>query len=126
VEILAVSQPETAPAANRVAPVESQLVTLLVMPDQASKLNLAQSKGTLHLALRNQNDANPVARRVVGMQDLGLPEPRREPPPAAPPTVVEKRPPPPPPPPPGQIRILRGLTEGMHTFLPAEEPNGRR
>ena len=36
----------------------SRSVTLLVTPDQASKLDLGQSKGTLHLSLRKKIGSN--------------------------------------------------------------------
>jgi pilus assembly protein CpaB len=55
-EILAVDQRIDAPADNRVDPGQLRSVTLLVTPDQAARLGLAQNKGALHLSLRNPQD----------------------------------------------------------------------
>jgi pilus assembly protein CpaB len=55
-EILAVDQRIDAPADNRVDPNQLRSVTLLVTPDQAAKLGLAQNKGALQLSLRNPQD----------------------------------------------------------------------
>ena len=66
VEILAVDQRIDAPADNRVDPNQLRSVTLLVTPDQAAKLGLAQNKGSLQLSLRNIRDnqlAGPPLRR---------------------------------------------------------------
>lgn len=54
VEILAIDQNIEAPAAN-VAP-NQRTATLLVTPDDAAKLQLGQTKGQLHLTLRNPVD----------------------------------------------------------------------
>lgn len=45
-------------------------VTLEVTPEQAEKLDLARSIGTLSLVLRNQIDAKPVATAGVRTKDL--------------------------------------------------------
>jgi pilus assembly protein CpaB len=55
-EILAVDQRIDAPVDNRVDPNQLRSVTLLVTPDQAARLGLAQNKGALHLSLRNPQD----------------------------------------------------------------------
>src|SRR5262249_47271325 len=55
VEILAVDQRLDAPADNKMDARELRSVTLQVTPDQDAMLALAQSKGTLHLSLRNSN-----------------------------------------------------------------------
>jgi pilus assembly protein CpaB len=55
-EILAVDQRIDAPSENRVDPGQLRSVTLLVTPDQAARLGLAQNKGALHLSLRNPQD----------------------------------------------------------------------
>lgn len=55
-EILAVDQRIDAPADNRVDPSQLRSVTLLVTPDQAARLGLAQNKGALQLSLRNHKD----------------------------------------------------------------------
>ncbi len=55
-EILAVDQRIDAPAENKVDTKELRSVTLLVTPDQAAEIDLAQHAGTLHLTLRNHQD----------------------------------------------------------------------
>jgi pilus assembly protein CpaB len=57
VEILAVDQQIEVPNENRVDPRDLRSVTLLTTPADASKLDLAQNKGTLRLSLRNPEDA---------------------------------------------------------------------
>jgi pilus assembly protein CpaB len=63
VTILAVDQRIDARAANRVDPHQLTSVTLLVTPDQASKLALAQSKGILNLSLRGPEANEPADSR---------------------------------------------------------------
>ncbi len=70
VEILAVDQRVDAPAENKVDVKELRSVTLLVTPDQATKLDLGQNKGTLHLALRNPEDNQPAETRPATLADL--------------------------------------------------------
>jgi pilus assembly protein CpaB len=60
VEILAIDQHIEAPADNKSDP-NMRSVTLLVTPDQGAKLELGQTKGTIHLLLRNPGD-NKAAR----------------------------------------------------------------
>jgi pilus assembly protein CpaB len=87
-EILAVDQRIDAPADNRVDPGQLRSVTLLVTPDQAAWLGLAQNKGALHLSLRNHADDRPASTAPARLAELdGLcsrPEPpaapRTEPP----------------------------------------------
>lgn len=64
-------------------------VTLEVTPDQAEKLDLARSVGTLSLVLRNQTDLDPT-RTVGATKDLLLAKS------VAPPPVAVKPAPPPP------------------------------
>ena len=45
-------------------------VTLLVTPDQAAKLGLAQNKGSLHLALRNHKDDQLLRTSRAFMAEL--------------------------------------------------------
>jgi pilus assembly protein CpaB len=61
VEILAVDQKIDAPAENKIGDKDLRSVTLLVTPQQANLLTLAQQKGHLYLALRNLQD-NEAAR----------------------------------------------------------------
>jgi pilus assembly protein CpaB len=72
VEVLAVEQLLNAPAENKVPKMRS--VTLLVSPNQAQKLSLAQSKGTLHLTLRNDTDESPVETNPVSLAEIRLSE----------------------------------------------------
>ncbi len=79
VEILAVDQRLEAPTANKVDAKELRSVTLLVSPEDAKKLTLGQSRGTLHLSLRNPGDKEPVNSRVSTAADLQLTQgPERE------------------------------------------------
>lgn len=85
-EILAVDQRIDAPADNRVDPNLLRSVTLLVTPDQAAKLGLAQNKGSLHLSLRNLTDDQHADTSPASLAQLqGV----REEPPAK---VVEEPP----------------------------------
>jgi pilus assembly protein CpaB len=71
-EILAVDQRIDAPADNRVDPNQLRSVTLLVTPDQAARLALAQNKGSLHLSLRNHKDdslAQTAPARLAELDD---------------------------------------------------------
>lgn len=56
VEVLAVDQKQDAPETNQFDPKALTSVTLLVTPDEANVLDLAQNMGTLSLALRNSSD----------------------------------------------------------------------
>lgn len=72
VEILAVDQLLDAPSENRVRTSSLKSVTLLVTPEQAAKLSLAQNKGTLELALRNPEDQTAAGNVPVTIADLRL------------------------------------------------------
>jgi pilus assembly protein CpaB len=69
-EILAVDQRTDAPADNRIDPNHLRSVTLLVTPDQAAKLGLAQNKGALHLSLRNHRDDQVTATSAARLAEL--------------------------------------------------------
>lgn len=58
-------------------PTEVPVVTLLVTPDDARKIALAQQKGVVHLALRNGADMGAAIRKATYLSDLtgGLPRP---------------------------------------------------
>jgi len=75
VEILAVDQKIDAPAENKVDPKDLRSVTLLVTPRQANLLDLGQSKGTLYLSLRNEDDIDASEVMPVTLADLRI---RRE------------------------------------------------
>ncbi len=70
VEILAVDQKVEAPAENKVDTTNLRSVTLLVTPSQAAKLSLGQSKGTLHLTLRNPKDQAAAKVRPTTVNDI--------------------------------------------------------
>jgi pilus assembly protein CpaB len=120
VEILAVDQRVEAPSENKVDAKELKSVTLLVTPEQAAEIDLAQTAGTLHLTLRNPLD---TARSSAGTATLkgiltGVPvgRPATEPSKTEPkqPAVAVAPPPAPvadrflPPEPPPRVRTLRG------------------
>ncbi|WP_240911473.1 Flp pilus assembly protein CpaB [Paludisphaera soli] len=90
-------------------------VTLLVTPRQASILDLAQSKGTLHLALRNADDVSDEGDSTATVADL-LPQQQPSIAPAAEPTPVVL-----------SIRTLRGTLSGRDeiTVLKRARPSGR-
>ena len=71
-EILAVHTTVETPAANKIDPNDARSVTLLVTPEQASILDLAQTKGTLHLSLRNFKDEENTKAKSVTLADLQL------------------------------------------------------
>jgi pilus assembly protein CpaB len=122
VEILAVDQRVEAPAENKVDVKDLRSVTLLVTPDQASRLNLGQNKGVLHLSLRNFEDTVSANTRLATMSDLGLGDDR---PPQAPkqekPAPKQEKPVSPPTrkrPPPIQVRTMRGAYESQVLIQP--------
>ena len=120
-EILAVDQrvgPEpTAVEKISGATKELRSVTLLVTPEQAAKLDLAQNLGTLHLTLRNPDDTAEVSSlhlaTIAELSDIhpGLFAPVPKPP--APSVPVPKRVKPP-----EEIRTIRGNQEGMVQSVP--------
>jgi pilus assembly protein CpaB len=127
VEILAVDQRIDAPAENKVDAKEMRSVTLLVSPDDANVLELGQSKGNLHLALRNRDDRVAGKARPATMLDLQLHQERTwdqrakevmaalgealaKARPAAPPAARREAP--------RTIRTLRGTHEGLVIVAP--------
>jgi len=70
VEILAVDQKVEAPAENKVDSNNLRSVTLLVTPGQAAKLSLGQTKGTLHLTLRNPKDELAANVKPTTVNDI--------------------------------------------------------
>lgn len=96
-------------ASRRGEAVRAPVVTLLVTPQDAERIALAQTEGQIMLALRNPMDVESVetrGERLSGLLSAPTPEPVRR--------VVEGRPrmvaPPPPPPPPPQytVETIRG------------------
>ena len=126
VEILAVDQLIKAPKDNKVDPKELRSVTLLVTPAQATKLDLGQNKGILHLTLRNPEDHSVASTKPATLAELGLFEepPRRED--KEPEKDVKPPPAPAPAPAPMQIRVMRGTAEGSVLFEPVEPAGTRR
>jgi pilus assembly protein CpaB len=127
VEILAVDQRIDAPAENKVDVKDMRSVTLLVSPDEANVLELGQSTGNLHLALRNRDDRVAGKARPATMLDLQLRQERTwdqrakdvmaalgealaRARPAAPASARRE--------PPRKIRTLRGTNEGLVTVGP--------
>jgi pilus assembly protein CpaB len=140
-EILAVDQKIEAPVENRMDSKELRSVTLLVTPQQANLLDLGQSKGTLHLALRNIEDSHDARTKPATVFDLQLQQELpwderaksvlealgkalaqrqvvvRPPPAPAPPKAAE-------PPPTALIRTVRGVREGG-VIVPLPEASSR-
>lgn len=81
IQVLAVAQ-DVAPQENKPRVVNA--VTLLVTPEQAERMDLARSVGTLSLVLRNQIDAAQVSTRGARKQDVLQPGLSAEPAPAVP------------------------------------------
>jgi pilus assembly protein CpaB len=94
-------------------------VTLELTPQQAERLDLARSVGTLSLVLRNQADPDPVrtggatkasllgtpvAAVVAAVAPAPAPAPRQRPRAVAP---VERS---------DQIEVIRGMDRGMQQF----------
>jgi pilus assembly protein CpaB len=109
VEILAVDQKIYITGDHKVDSRELRSVTLLVSPDQAAKLDLAQNKGTLHLALRNPKDDRAVDPQPALLSDLRV----RQEKPAETQAPVPEPAPAPATEPPLRIRTLRGRAGGV-------------
>jgi pilus assembly protein CpaB len=108
IEILAVDQQVDAPSGNKVDVNAMRSVTLLVTPEQAEWLDLAQNKGILHLSLKHPDDTKQVKFKPVTLADLGLvPQlPKAKEAEAAPQPTAD-------PPPPAKIRTIRGNMAGI-------------
>lgn len=111
VEILAVDQHQDAPKDNKIDTKTLRSVTLLVTPDQASLLDLAQNKGLLHLSLRHPQDSLTENTRPVTMKDLPFEQDKEPAPPIIPAVTPVAKPKPSAPPPPLTVRIIRGNSE---------------
>lgn len=95
VQVLTAGQ-NTDPGSSDKGPITSTVVTLLVTPKDAERITLAQSEGTLMLALRNPLDLEPTT--TPGVRTAGLFS-GDAPPPAPAPVRVAARPAPRPTPP---------------------------
>lgn len=73
IEILAVDQQIEMPQENKVDPRDLRSVTLLVTPEDAAKLDLAQNRGTLRLALRNPEDSVTEPIEISTLASMRLP-----------------------------------------------------
>jgi Flp pilus assembly protein CpaB len=108
-------------------------VTLLVDPEQAETLTLANSEGRIQLVLRNSSDQTiekttgrfvselyGAPRKPVAPAKSDAPAPRPRPRPVEVSTYTPPPPPiaPPPPPPPDQIIVIRGNARTVEV-LPA-------
>jgi pilus assembly protein CpaB len=110
VQVLAAGPNIDREAARGGQAVTVSVVTLLVTPEDAEKLTLAQNQGQIMLALRNPLDVSPAETRGVRMSGLVAapnPEPERR--------VIQGRPrmvtpAPPPPPPPYTVETIRGAS----------------
>jgi pilus assembly protein CpaB len=116
IEILAVDQRVEAPSSSKVDVKELRSVTLLVTPEQASRLDMGQNAGTLHLTLRNPEDTEQAPAQTATLAELKLTkvpataekkEERKEPEPKE--TVRQALYPAQPPP---MVRTLRGIYPG--------------
>lgn len=97
--------------------IQAPTVTLLVSPDQAETLTLANNEGHIQLVLRNASDQNiekTAGRDVTELYGMRVkPKPVVAEKPARPraeprPVLVAAPAPPPPPPPPDQVIVIRG------------------
>jgi pilus assembly protein CpaB len=118
--ILVLSAGTTMQADARGQAIQAPTVTLLVSPEQAETLTLANSEGHIQLVLRNGSDQTIEKTPGRGLNELYGKTAKPERPVAAAPRVrqVAMRvapPPPPPPPPPDQIVVIRGTQKTVET-----------
>ncbi len=90
IRVMAVAQ-DTGPQENRPRVVNA--VTLEVTPEEAERMDLARSVGTLSLVLRSQSDTAPVVTQGARKRDVLLAEAPAAP--VAKPTAPRRSPPPP-------------------------------
>ena len=118
VKVLAVAQETVTDDAK---PKVVNAVTLELSPEEAEKLDLARTVGTLSLVLRNEMDQDQAESKGVYFSDLtgtkrvstAVRKEDRKANHAAAPRKVQHNPAPPPPqvaPPPPQVEVIRGLT----------------
>jgi pilus assembly protein CpaB len=119
--ILVLSAGTTIQADGKGQAIQAPTVTLLVSPDQAETLTLANNEGHIQLVLRNGSDqtiektSGREVSELYGMR-AQRPKPSGEPRPARPRAQPAPRPtpaPPPPPPPPDQVIVIRGTTKSV-------------
>jgi pilus assembly protein CpaB len=133
--MLVLSAGQTMTPDSRGQTIQAPTVTLLVDPEQAETLTLANSEGRIQLVLRNSSDqtiektSGRFVSELYGSQRKPVPtKPEAAPRPKRVVEVVAKAPPPPPmaapapPPPPDQIVVIRGTTRTVEV-MPARANN---
>jgi pilus assembly protein CpaB len=119
VVVLAIGSQTAVPNEAKLDAKDLNSVTLLVTPDDAAKLGLAQSQGSLQLLLRNREDTDSqpgkATPRDIGLQDDKSPEAHKEAPPPAAAAPAESTSP-------AVIRTIRGGTAEGEVRL---QPGGR-
>jgi pilus assembly protein CpaB len=116
VEVLSAGQDFKKDAEGK--PLVSQVVTLLVTPEQAEKLSLAANQTTIQLVLRNPVDRKvaPAPGSALAYLWTGVARPLEAPRPAAAPRPVPIRPPEPPKPAPFTMKITMGTATSVTKF----------
>jgi pilus assembly protein CpaB len=134
--MLVLSAGQTMTPDSRGQTIQAPTVTLLVDPEQAETLTLANSEGRIQLVLRNSSDqaiektSGRFVTELYGAQRKPTPtKPEAAPRPKPRPVEVAKAAPPPPPvappappPPPDQIVVIRGTTRTVEV-MPARQNN---
>lgn len=106
---------------KRDKPQVARAVTLEVTPEQAQKLTLASTVGTLSLSLRNVLNTQAVAQRSITLKDLRIGEVNSEDKPVqqAAPAPVRVNP--------GiEVRVVRGLAATSQRVMPDRGPAPRQ
>jgi pilus assembly protein CpaB len=124
--ILVLSAGTTIQADGKGQAIQAPTVTLLVSPDQAETLTLANNEGHIQLVLRNGSDQTiekTPGREISELYGLrsqrpkpaasSEPRPRPRPRPVV---VAAAAPPPPPPPPPDQVVVIRGTQKSVEVI----------
>jgi pilus assembly protein CpaB len=131
--MLVLSAGQTMTPDSRGQTIQAPTVTLLVDPEQAETLTLANSEGRIQLVLRNSSDqaiektSGRYVTELYGAQKKPVPVKQEAPRPRPRPVEVAQAPPPavvipPPPPPPDQIVVIRGTTRTVEV-LPTRNNN---
>ncbi len=119
--ILVLSAGTTIQADGKGQAIQAPTVTLLVNPEQAETLTLANNEGHIQLVLRNGSDQTIEKTTGRELRQLyGLGSERKAPKAEAPVRVRQVAaappPPPPPPPPPDQIVVIRGTQKSVEVI----------
>lgn len=134
--ILVLSAGQTIQPDARGQAIQAPTVTLLVSPEQAETLTLANNEGHIQLVLRNSGDQTvekTPGRDIAELYGMRAARPKPEvQPTAAPrprpvrtvPVAAAPAPPPPPPPPPDQVVMIRG-TQKTVEIVGSRAPEGR-